>query len=212
MAEANADAKKALRDAMKPLREEMSARDPDGGEKLAERFPLKLLERYGPAVSGYWPIGSEIDPRPLMARLSGAGATLCLPRVHDDGAGLSFHRWQPGDPLVAGRFGLQEPAPDAALVQPTLMLLPLLAFDLEGNRLGYGKGHYDRTIAGLRASTRVFTCGLGFSGQQVDHVPRAPHDAPLDWAVTEAGSVPLFMTRTLRRDGDAPGGDGPSAA
>ncbi|MEM7766412.1 MAG: 5-formyltetrahydrofolate cyclo-ligase [Pseudomonadota bacterium] len=206
-----AEEKAALRAEMKPLREELSARDPDAGETLAGRFPMKLLERYGPVVAGYWPIGSEIDPRPLLERLHTAGAQLCLPRVADDGVGMSFHAWTPGDALEARAFGLQEPPASAPLLRPTLLLMPALAFDLEGHRLGYGKGHYDRAIVGLRDHGRAFTCALAFAGQQIDTVPHEPHDQLLDWAMTEAGSVPLFMTRTLR-EGGGPGSGGPDAA
>lgn len=204
-----AEDKAALRRQMLLLREELAARDPDAGEAIAERFPMKLLERYGPVVSGYWPIGSEVDPRPLMLRLHREGAQLCLPRMGDDGLGMSFHAWTPGDPLEARQFGLSEPVAAAPLLRPTLLLVPLLAFDLEGHRLGYGKGHFDRAIAALRAHGRAFACALGFARQQLDAVPNGNHDQPLDWAMTEAGSVPLFMTRTLKPGGN---GEGPDAA
>ncbi|MEM5515654.1 5-formyltetrahydrofolate cyclo-ligase [Henriciella sp. AS95] len=201
--------KTALRADMKLLREEAHARDPDAGETLAEKFPLKLLERYGPIVSGYWPIGSEIDPRPLMEKLAGAGATLCLPRVDDDGA-MSFRLWSPGDPLEDRPFGLKEPLESAPRVQPTLILVPLLAFDKLGNRLGYGKGHYDRTLQQIRQDGRAFACGLGFFVQMLDELSAEPHDQPLDWAMTERGSVPIFMMRAF--SGGENGGDGPNAA
>ena len=200
--------KSALRSRMKTLRDEMSARDPDAGETIAEKFPLKLLERYGPVVSGYWPIGSEIDPRPLMQKLADAGARLALPRVDGEDI-LSFRLWQPGDPLEQAPFGLSEPLASAPEVQPTLILLPLLAFDRLGNRLGYGKGHYDRALKALRADGRVFACGLGFHVQMLNELPSEAHDEPLDWAVTERGSVPIFMMRTFAQDD---GEDGPGAA
>ena len=206
-----ADEKRALRKEMKVLRDELSARDPDAGETLAGKFPLKLLDRYGPVVSGYWPIGSEVDARALMKRLHGEGAQLCLPRIGDDGVGMTFHAWSPGNVLETTHFGLQQPCASEILVRPTLMLMPLLAFDLEGHRLGYGKGHYDRAIAALREHGRVFTCGLAFAGQQLDAVPAEPHDQALDWAMTEKGSVPLFMTRHMRGS-PAPDPHGPDAA
>lgn len=204
--------KTALRAQMRTLREEIAARDPDAGEAIAAKFPMKLLERYGPDVAGYMPIGAEVDPRPLMERLEKAGAELCLPRVEADDT-LSFRRWSFGEPLEAGRFGLSEPGESAPLATPTLILQPLLAFDAMGNRLGYGKGHYDRAVAKLRSNGRAFTCGVAFFGQQIDAVPAEPHDEPLEWAITEAGSVPLFMMRNMKAISSADGGgDGPSAA
>lgn len=190
--------KTALRAELKILREELSARDPDADDKLADKFPMKLLDRYGPVVSAYWPIGSEMDPRALMTRLKQAGAELALPRVEEDGH-MSFRAWAPGNELEARPFGLQEPPATAPRVTPTLILAPLLGFDRHGNRLGYGKGHYDRAISQLRENGRVFICGLGFHGQEVGQLPAEPHDIPLDWVVTERGSIPLFMMRTLAR-------------
>ena len=205
--------KSTLRADLKTLREELHARDPDAGETLAAKFPLKLLERYGPIVSGYWPISSEIDPRPLMQKLAQAGAKLALPRIDEDGT-MSFRLWHEKDPLEPGAFGLNEPPHSAPRVQPTLILMPLLAFDKVGNRIGYGKGHYDRALASLRADGRIFACGLGFHGQMMDELPAKPHDQPLDWAVTERGSVPIFMMRNFGNNDDSggTGGNGPSAA
>lgn len=188
--------KQILRAELKRLREELAARDPDAGETLAEKFPLKLLERYGPTVAVYLPIGSEIDPRPLMTRLTGAGANLALPCLQEDGS-MIYRHYTRGDPLEKRSFGLLEPFHKVPEVRPTLILTPLLAFDRTGNRLGYGKGHYDRAIARLRESGRAFVCGLAFQGQEIDAVPAEPHDIPLDWVVTERGSIPLFMMRAM---------------
>ncbi|NQY96325.1 MAG: 5-formyltetrahydrofolate cyclo-ligase [Henriciella sp.] len=185
-----------LRSQMKELRAELSARDPDAGEILADRFPLKLLERYGPSVAVYLPIGSEIDPRPLIRKLTTAGADLALPCVLDDGS-MIYRAYKSGDMLEQRPFGLLEPNSEVSEVQPTLVLAPLLAFDRKGNRLGYGKGHYDRALERLRANGRVFVCGLAFMGQEVDEVPAEPHDIPLDWVMTERGSIPLFMMRAM---------------
>ena len=208
-----AEEKAALRRELKTVREEAHARDPDAGETLAGKFPLKLLERYGPVVAGYLPIGSEIDPQPLMARLEAEGAQLALPRLEADGS-MTFRRWMNGDALESGPMGLQHPPETATIVQPTLILMPLLAFDNLGVRLGYGKGHYDRAIKSLREAGRVFACGIGFHAQMIDDLPSEPHDQPLDWAVTERGSVPIFMMRTFRENaanGRDPDG-GPGAA
>jgi len=201
--------KKALRAELQELREEAHARDPDAGEALAAKFPMKLLERYGPIVSGYLPIGSEIDPLPLLQRLATQGARIALPRIDEDGD-MSFRLWNPADPLEDGSFGLRQPTADAPLTQPTLVLLPLLAFDKLGNRLGYGQGHFDKALQALRTEGRVFACGLAFHAQMLEDLPVEPHDQPLDWAMTERGSVPIFMMRAFASDdGD---GEGPTAA
>ena len=197
----SADDKQALRAEMKELREELSARDPDAGETLAEKFPLKLLERYGPTVAVYMPIGSEIDPRPLLRKLVEAGATLALPCVLDDGS-MIYRHYTRGDPLEKRAFGLLEPFHEVPEVQPTLILTPLLAYDKTGNRLGYGKGHYDRAISRLRENGRAFVCGLAFHGQEVDEIPAEAHDVPLDWVMTECGSIPIFMMRAMANSRD----------
>lgn len=185
-----------LRADLKILRDELSARDPDAGETLADKFPLKLFERYGPTVAVYLPIGSEIDPRPLMSKLIKAGAELALPCVQSDGS-MVYRAYQRGDMLEKKPFGLLEPNDGVPEVNPTLVITPLLAFDRSGNRLGYGKGHYDRALTKLRENGRVFVCGLAFFGQEVESVPAEPHDVPLDWVMTERGSIPLFMMRAM---------------
>ena len=189
--------KTQLRHRMRTLRAEAAARDPDAADKLADLFPMKLLERYGPVVAGYVAINEEIDPAPLMQRLSRAGAELCLPRIEDDGR-MTWRLWSIGEPLERRPFGLSEPGLDAPEVNPTLILTPLLAFDAMGNRLGYGKGHYDRAISSLRSAGRAFACALAYPAQQIDSVPSEPHDQPLDWALTPIGSVPLFMMRNMK--------------
>ncbi len=199
--------KTQLRHRMRTLRAEAAARNPDAAEELAAAFPLKLLERYGPVVSGYLAINEEIDPNPLMARLLRAGAELCLPRLEPDGH-ISWRQWAPGEPLERRSYGLSEPLGDAPELTPTLVLTPLLAFDLAGNRLGYGRGHYDRALARLRTHGRAFACGLAYAEQQISNVPAEAHDAPLDWAVTPSGSLPLFLHRNLTAlRGGPSGGD-----
>ncbi|MEM9668961.1 MAG: 5-formyltetrahydrofolate cyclo-ligase [Pseudomonadota bacterium] len=188
--------KTEIRSLLRDIRAEAAARDPDASEKLADVFPKKLFDRYGPIVAGYCSVNDEICPQELMQRLAYFGAALCLPRVNDDDT-LSFHFWEPGEPLVEGRFGLKEPAADAPLAEPTLILVPLLGFDGNGTRIGYGKGHYDRALTKLREKGRIFACGLGYKAQMMEDLPVEPHDQPLDWAVTEQGSVPLFMMRAM---------------
>jgi 5-formyltetrahydrofolate cyclo-ligase len=183
-----------LRVSARRLRDQLKISQPDAGRVLAERFPEKLYDRFGPVVSGYLAIGSEIDPGPLLDRLRKSGADICLPRVEpsDD---MTFRQIRGQSDLEAGPFGLTQPAAHTAVVHPTLVLAPLLAFDAAGNRLGYGKGHYDRALARLRAQGRVFVCGLAYSDQEVISIPVEPTDIPLDWVVTPDRSIPLFMSR-----------------
>lgn len=131
-------------------------------------------------VSGFWPIRSEIDPRPLMKALAGVGHRTALPSV--GAAGLVFRLWMPGAPLVRAGFGLSEPPPNSPEVHPDIMLVPLAAFDRRGHRIGYGAGYYDRAIA---ERPGVRTIGLAFAVQEVERVPDEPHDRALDAVATE---------------------------
>jgi 5-formyltetrahydrofolate cyclo-ligase len=150
--------------------------------RLADELPLAA----GAIVSGYWPLSGELDPRVAMARLAGRGHPLALPRLDGSGRPLRFLAWRAGDVLDAGAFGLMEPQPAQPELLPDLVLVPLLAFDRQGGRLGYGKGYYDRTLAKLRAGPRPpVAIGLAFADQEVADVPTGPHDVALDAVVTE---------------------------
>jgi 5-formyltetrahydrofolate cyclo-ligase len=147
-------------------------------------LPFRAEIHAGP-VSGFWPIRSEIDPRPLMEAFAAHGARLCLPVVRK--SGLTFRAYRPGDALVRAGFGLSEPGEDAPEVRPRLMLVPLAAFDRRGDRIGYGAGYYDRAIARFTADGGpLTTVGVAFSMQEVDRVPTELHDRRLDWIVTES--------------------------
>jgi 5-formyltetrahydrofolate cyclo-ligase len=141
----------------------------------------------GAAVSGFWPIGDEFDPRPLMEALAAAGHRLCLPVVVGRGLPLAFRAWAPGDPLERAGFGLSVPRWDAPPAIPRFLIVPLLAFDRRGYRVGYGAGYFDRTIAELRAhAAGAFALGVGFALQEVPEVPALAHDERLDAVATEA--------------------------
>jgi 5-formyltetrahydrofolate cyclo-ligase len=140
-------------------------------------------------VAGYWPVGSELDIRPLLDHLVGQGRTVALPVAGPRGTALRFFAWDPGRVLVAGRFAIPEPDPQQPEVEPAVVLVPLLAFDRTGQRLGYGAGYYDRTLAGLRASRPVLAVGVAFAIQEIGRVPGDGFDQPLDWIVTEDGAV-----------------------
>ncbi len=141
------------------------------------------------AVSAYWPMGSEIDPRPLIGALHGRGHAIGLPVVLRPGAALVFRTWAPGLALTAGGFGTRIPGPEQAEIRPEVLLVPLLAFDRRGFRLGYGGGFYDRTLAALRAAGAVRALGLAYAGQEIAEVPRGGFDQGLDGIVTETGAI-----------------------
>ena len=117
-------------------------------------------------VGGYWPMRSEVDPRPILEALAGRGRVVALSQIrHPE---LSWRAWRPGDALVHGGFKVMEPGPDAPEVFPHALLVPLCCFDRSGRRLGYGKGHFDRAMAGLRARHALLTIGLAFSAQEIE--------------------------------------------
>jgi 5-formyltetrahydrofolate cyclo-ligase len=135
-------------------------------------------------VSGFWPLGEEIDLRPLLHALHERGHAIVLPVTPRRGEALTFRSWQPGDALVAEKFGTMRPI--GPVMVPDMLLVPLLAFDAAGRRLGYGGGFYDRTLAGLRGRFRL---GCAFAAQQVDEVPSGPYDMRLDAVATENGII-----------------------
>jgi 5-formyltetrahydrofolate cyclo-ligase len=138
-------------------------------------------------VGGYWPIRSEVDPRPLMEALLERGQDVALSQIlHPH---LSWRLWQPGDVLVKGGFGVREPGPDAPEVFPKCLIVPLVAFDRRGGRIGYGKGHFDRAIAALEKQHSILTIGLAYAVQEIEQVPVESHDRLLDVVITETEIV-----------------------
>jgi 5-formyltetrahydrofolate cyclo-ligase len=141
----------------------------------------------GEVISGFFPIRTEADIRPLMHRLKGRGARLCLPVVLDKHT-IVFREISDGMPMVETGFGTSGPGPHATVVDPDILLVPLSAFDASGHRIGYGAGHYDRAVAKLYAKGRKpRLIGIAFDCQQVEIVPFEPHDVPLDAVLTESG-------------------------
>ena len=159
-------------------------------EAIAARpFPLAIAS--GMILSGFMPLKSEINPLPLMCKLVDDGARLALPVVAGRGQPLIMRSWQWGEPLVPGVWGISEPPPTAPELQPDILLVPLLAFDRNGHRIGYGAGYYDLTIAQLRAKKPIAAVGIAFAAQEIESVPRTAFDARLDLVLTENETIDL---------------------
>ena len=153
-------------------------------ETIAVRaFPVAVGS--GVIVSGFMPLKTEINPLPLMRKFAAAGARLALPAIAGRGKPLTMRAFAFGDELASGQWGIREPKPDAPEVAPDVLLVPLLAFDRTGHRVGYGAGYYDMTIAALRAKKPVVAVGIAFAAQEIETVPITPHDARLDLVLTE---------------------------
>ncbi len=152
---------------------------------IAERAWPLVSARRPRVLAAYVAMRSEVDPAPLVAAAHANGMAIGLPVVLP-GGGLVFRRHEPGHLLVPGGFGTMVPPEAAAPVEPDVVIVPLVGFDRAGTRLGYGKGHYDHTIAALRARGLSPTLiGVAFSRQEVDTIPHEPHDVRLDVIVTE---------------------------
>lgn len=165
------------------------AGDRDAARRLAQHFPDCLWPKLHSVVAGYHAIRSEIDPAPLMETFWCEQVRLALPCVTGPDEPLQFRAWAPGDALEAGAHAIPCPGPRATILTPSLVLVPLLAFDPMGRRLGYGGGYYDRTIAALRAAGEVQVVGLAYAAQRLTRVSSAAHDMRLDWIITEHGAL-----------------------
>ena len=166
-------------------------------EESANRFLLTSLERvhHDMPVSGYLSIGSEIDPTAAMTTLYESGRPLCVPTVDGPRRPLRFLQWTPDALLTRAAFGVQIPA-DGNELKPVALIVPLLAFDRQGFRLGYGGGFYDRTLKALRAEAPdTIAIGFAYSGQEVAAVPKEEFDQPLNLVVTDLGVVEVDCPR-----------------
>ena len=161
------------------------------GENSAIQIATHLVTGFGNqsgrVVSGYLAIGSEIDVLPAICKLEACNLNAVLPVVVREGEPLIFRRWARDVKLEAGPLRTRHPAKSSPEMMPDLLIIPLLAFDAEGYRIGWGGGFYDRTLFKLREEKSVIAIGAAFSSQQVDKIPRGDHDARLDCVVTETG-------------------------
>jgi 5-formyltetrahydrofolate cyclo-ligase len=176
------EAKRALRERMLAARE---ACEPACGAALAEHVLREVPPPTGAVVSGFWPMGQEMDIRPLLHALHERGGhPIVLPETPKRGNPLIFRLWHPGAVMISERFGTHRP--DGEVRDPDFLLVPLLAFDRRGYRLGYGAGFYDRTLAALPGRFRL---GVAYAAQELDEVPAGPYDARLDAVATERGVI-----------------------
>lgn len=181
--------KKTLRAHMVAARRSAFADHGDAAALALAALVGRLAIGAGTVVSAYWPMGDELDPRPLMGRLEAMGCRLALPVVTARGRPLEFRAYRTGDALEPGLHGTVHPLAQAAPMVPGLVLVPLLAFDRQCFRLGYGGGYYDRTLESLREKAQFRTIGVGFAAQEVSAVPRDGHDQRLDAVATELGLI-----------------------
>jgi 5-formyltetrahydrofolate cyclo-ligase len=180
--------KQAMREEALARRASLRAAAPDAAKRMARNFIAAIPLPSSAVVSAYVAIGEETDPAPLIDLLRKEGHPIALPRVVRKGEKLAFHLYGKGATLVPGVFGLSQPGKDWPEAIPEVLVVPLLAFDWRGRRLGYGGGFYDRTLAALRASGNILAVGFAFAGQEVPDVPHRESDEPLDWVVTELGA------------------------
>ena len=174
--------KAALRVRMCALR---AGCDPARGAELAGHVLRAMPPPAGAVVAGFWPMGDEIDIRPLLETLHASGHRIALPETPSRGNPLIFRLWFPGMVMLPERFGTARPSGD--VVRPDWLFVPLLAFDRAGRRLGYGGGYYDRTLTGLPGAVAI---GCAYVCQEVDAVPAAGYDIPLQAVATERGLIP----------------------
>ena len=181
--------KRRLRAGAEARRAAAAAATEEAGHAVCARLLDAVPVPQGAVVSAYWPMRCELDPRPLLHALHEAGHAIALPDMPGMGRPLVFRAWAPGDVLASAKFDTQVPAADKPEMTPRVVLVPLLAFDREGYRLGYGGGFYDRTLMALRAAGPVLAIGLAYAAQEVAAVPRDTNDRRLDWIVTEAEAI-----------------------
>ena len=198
-----AEAKAALRRQAASHRAALAARDPEAADRLAAQAGIIAAlagegQDHAGVVAAYLPIRSELSPLPLVAALVAAGIGTAMPVTPDPGHPLMFRTWAPGDDLAEGPYKTKQPQPRAPEVTPTVILAPMLAFDDDGWRLGYGGGFYDRTLGALRgAGHNVAAIGVAYDGQHVADVPTGPHDMPLDGVLTPSGLRPAGAGRRI---------------
>ncbi|MFL6798792.1 MAG: 5-formyltetrahydrofolate cyclo-ligase [Xanthobacteraceae bacterium] len=180
-----AELKAALRVDAAARRDALAQTERSAAAQAIAGRPFPCPVRATSIVSGFMPLKSEINPLPLLRRLAQSGAQLALPVVAGRGKPLIMRSYAIGDQLASGPWGIREPMPDAPEVLPNIVIIPLLAFDRRGNRLGYGAGYFDMTLTALRSKKPIIAAGIAFAEQEVASVPTGPRDARLDLVLTQ---------------------------
>ena len=188
----NASVKADLRAQALIRRRDAFERSATAGRQIADLFLQNIAWRPDQVVSGYVPIGQEADVMPLLQALALRHVGLALPVVTERSAPLRFRAWAPGDALEQAGFNCRQPLAVAAWADPDLLLVPMLAFDRSGARLGYGGGYYDRTLSALRRDRPITAIGIAFAAQEWESLPCDPHDQRLDFIVTEQGVLEIL--------------------
>ncbi|QQR37167.1 5-formyltetrahydrofolate cyclo-ligase [Devosia oryziradicis] len=180
------EAKAALRNRARAARASLDHGErADAAVAAAQHFFNAVPLQAGDVVAAYWRIRDELDCQPILVKLMDSNQKVVLPVVVGPEQPLDLRVWEPGASLYESGFGTLAPSDLAPRAEPDIVLMPLLGFDARGTRLGYGGGYYDRTLARLSKKPRLV--GLAFAAQELDRIPREPHDVPLDMIVTEAG-------------------------
>ena len=177
--------KSALRAQVLALRDVMPAAQRQAAAETIAARALPVEVAPGMIVSGFMPMKTEINPLPLLRKLSEQGAHLALPCIAGRGHPLIMRAWKIGDEFKAGQWGIREPLPEAPEIAPDIVIVPLAAFDRTGQRIGYGAGYYDMTLARLRATKKVVAIGIAFAVQEIAAVPATERDERLDFVLTE---------------------------
>lgn len=184
--------KQMMRSNARSRRRSITADAMEDAAVCVAKMDLGFLEVSPKILGAYFPVRSEFDCLPLVKRLADESWRIALPVVRDQSA-LQYHEWTFGAPMENGPFGIPQPV-DGEVLDPTVILVPLLAFDRQCYRLGYGGGHYDRTLEVLRRQHPVIAIGLAFDSQEVAEVPVCSYDQQLDWIVTPSGAIPAKQT------------------
>ena len=190
-AEGAPEAKTALRSQMLAARKAMRAAEPDAPSNLTAQIVRTLDTIETLVIAGYVAIGDELDPSLALEALQNAGASIVLPVAGKSGDVLAFRAWQTGDAMEKGRLSTYHPAAKSEAIDPDVILVPLVAFDTFGYRLGFGGGYYDRTLPKLRAQKNKVAYGIGYDDQEVSRIPRESFDAQLDGVITPSRFIPV---------------------
>ncbi|MEM7620461.1 MAG: 5-formyltetrahydrofolate cyclo-ligase [Pseudomonadota bacterium] len=185
---ASSQPKKQLRHDMRAMRDALSQEQRDAAANDLAKVDIRKISIPDQSIiAGYYPIRSECNPLPLMAKLEQQGHKLALPKIIDENETLEFHSWLHASFVQKGKFSIPIPDDTAHKLTPDVVLLPLLACDNAGNRLGYGKGYYDRTLNILAQTRKIITIGLAFDCQKIEFVPNTHFDYALDFILTPRG-------------------------